>query len=335
MSQDLLDAARAALASGHKGAARTMLMQLARDPAGARNGEVWHLLAQVLDDPAQRADCAQRAAKLSYVPPVPASGQAASPPAARPPQPATPAPAQPAPVTGQTVPLSSLPAGPDPLMLQQLGQAEVDIRQLEPQLHRVAQQLTWNVPKKQRAAYVAEHERLYNTLHNTYKHANMLRAQLGMPPLVPHPHDSTIAPGSPATGPAKAKGFSAGGLILAIVVACAFVGWAARDGRSSSPTTRTTTTSSSSVTVTYRVTGVGTRTADVTYTNAQGGTEQKKVVLPWQSSFSVPGSTRLFLYLSTQNNGSSGDISCDILLDGQAYKHSTSSGGYTIATCSQ
>lgn len=55
---ELLTAARSALQSGQRHAARTLLMQLVR--AEPRNGEAWHLLGQVVDDPRQKADCEGR-----------------------------------------------------------------------------------------------------------------------------------------------------------------------------------------------------------------------------------------------------------------------------------
>lgn len=81
----------------------------------------------------------------------------------------------------------------------------------------------------------------------------------------------------------------------------------------------------------YRVTGT-TSAASLTYENAQGGTEQKKVSVPWDTSFyAAPGA---FLYLSAQNEREVGSITCEILVDNKVVKTSTSGGGYTIASCS-
>jgi hypothetical protein len=41
-----------------------------------------------------------------------------------------------------------------------------------------------------------------------------------------------------------------------------------------------------------------------------------------------------FAYLSAQNTSAYGEITCEIVVDGQSFKKSTSDGGYTIASCS-
>lgn len=40
------------------------------------------------------------------------------------------------------------------------------------------------------------------------------------------------------------------------------------------------------------------------------------------------------LYFSAQNTGAVGDLTCEILVDGKAVAHNTSSGGYAIVQCS-
>jgi hypothetical protein len=88
---------------------------------------------------------------------------------------------------------------------------------------------------------------------------------------------------------------------------------------------------SSTYSITYRVKGT-TGSADLTYQNAQGGTEQKNVKPPWESKFTAkPGA---FLYVSAQNQWDAGSITCEILVDGTVVKTSTSDGGYKIASCS-
>lgn len=72
--------------------------------------------------------------------------------------------------------------------------------------------------------------------------------------------------------------------------------------------------------------------ASLTYRNATGGTEQKNVTVPWETSFTaLPGQ---FLYLSAQNTGSRGAVTCDILVNGQSIQSARAEGGYKIATCS-
>jgi hypothetical protein len=63
---ELLVAARTAVASNQRNVARGLLVQIVR--ADQTNGEAWHLLGQVLDDPAQKDECAQRARAAGYQP---------------------------------------------------------------------------------------------------------------------------------------------------------------------------------------------------------------------------------------------------------------------------
>jgi hypothetical protein len=83
--------------------------------------------------------------------------------------------------------------------------------------------------------------------------------------------------------------------------------------------------------VTYYVEG-STSSASLTYNNEQGGTQQEKVSVPWQKTFSMRGGN--FIYISAQNQESYGDITVRIVVDGKEFKRSNASGGYTIASAS-
>jgi hypothetical protein len=83
--------------------------------------------------------------------------------------------------------------------------------------------------------------------------------------------------------------------------------------------------------VTYRVKGTA-GSAKLTYRNAEGGTVQTSVRVPWESSFDAKGGS--FLYVSAQNEATAGSVTCEILLDGESRTTSTSSGAYVIAECS-
>ncbi len=83
--------------------------------------------------------------------------------------------------------------------------------------------------------------------------------------------------------------------------------------------------------ITYRVTGSA-GAAHLTYRNAEGGTVQQSVRIPWELSFDAKGGT--FLSVSAQNQGVAGSVTCEILLDGESRTTSTSSGAYVIAECS-
>lgn len=84
--------------------------------------------------------------------------------------------------------------------------------------------------------------------------------------------------------------------------------------------------------VIYRIGGTA-RSVDLTYTNAGGGTEQQNdKSVPWNNSFAAHGGQ--FLYVSAQNQGENGDVTCEIVLNGVVVKSSKSSGAYAIASCS-
>jgi hypothetical protein len=84
--------------------------------------------------------------------------------------------------------------------------------------------------------------------------------------------------------------------------------------------------------VEYKITGSA-NSVDVTYTNRDGGTSQESNVgVPWTKSFNID--CEEFLYISAQNQGSSGSVTARINVDGKKYKESTSTGAYVIASAS-
>lgn len=86
---------------------------------------------------------------------------------------------------------------------------------------------------------------------------------------------------------------------------------------------------STSHTVTYKIKGSAS-SVDVTYNNAQGGSQQiGNASVPWSQTFTADSGS--FLYLSAQNKGESGTVETEIDVDGKPRKQSQSSGGYTIA----
>lgn len=93
---------------------------------------------------------------------------------------------------------------------------------------------------------------------------------------------------------------------------------------------------SSTFTVTYRVSGYRASSppeGSIIYANEGGGTEmQGEERFPWEKSFSAkPGA---FIYVSVQNKHDYGSVKCEILVNGQVVKESSSNGAYVIATCS-
>lgn len=92
------------------------------------------------------------------------------------------------------------------------------------------------------------------------------------------------------------------------------------------------TTDSTPHTVRYSVEGSA-RGASLTYENAEGGTEQKDVSIPWQQSFSMKEGD--YVYISAQNMfGDDGSITTRIIVDGKEFKKSSSSGAYKISDVS-
>jgi hypothetical protein len=83
--------------------------------------------------------------------------------------------------------------------------------------------------------------------------------------------------------------------------------------------------------VTYRVSGT-TPSAGLTLQNASGGTEQKDVSLPWESSFKA--SDGQCVYISAQKSTEMGTIHCEILLNGSVVKSAEANAAYGIASCS-
>jgi hypothetical protein len=101
------------------------------------------------------------------------------------------------------------------------------------------------------------------------------------------------------------------------------------------PAPTATALPSGRVEVEYLVTTTGSGiNASLTWANATGGTEQHtSYVLPWNKVQSMrPGD---FVYISAQNNTQwQATITCEIKVNGQTIKRSTSSGGYAVVTCS-
>ena len=81
--------------------------------------------------------------------------------------------------------------------------------------------------------------------------------------------------------------------------------------------------------VTYQVTGLAQR-ASVTYWTADG-MEQRAVDLPWKRTFEAQ--EHQIISVVAQNEGDSGSIKCEILVNGKVTKTATSTGAYSLVTC--
>lgn len=83
--------------------------------------------------------------------------------------------------------------------------------------------------------------------------------------------------------------------------------------------------------VMYEITGSA-GSVSITLSNAQGGTEQGDYSLPFRVTISMHKGD--FVYISAQNNGETGSVTCKIWVNGVVWKESTSAGAYVIADCS-
>jgi hypothetical protein len=117
------------------------------------------------------------------------------------------------------------------------------------------------------------------------------------------------------------------GIVLLTFCACVVL-WQSGRTLSSLPSA---TLQATTYLVRYRVSGT-TSKASLTYQNPQGGTEQTVVDVPWEQLLTFRRGD--FVYLSAQNEQDHGSIVCEIWINGTKWKESTSSGGYTIASCS-
>jgi len=117
------------------------------------------------------------------------------------------------------------------------------------------------------------------------------------------------------------------GIVWLLVVIGLLLCWLLSQGGGDTPSS---TSSGTTYKVIYKITGTASR-ASLTYNNEQGGTEQTEVAIPWEKQFTVKRGE--FLYISAQNEGETGSVTCEIWVDGKKWKSSTSSGAYVIASC--
>lgn len=164
----------------------------------------------------------------------------------------------------------------------------------------------------------------------------------------PAPEGATVlrTPDADAAAPqGRPGGFGVvviGGVALVVVVFVVGLIGAVTSGKSSSPPTSTGNSytqlpnaAQPPPVVTYEVTGAA-NGASVTYSTPTG-TQQHDVTLPMQNTkggvVSFKADHGAFLYLSAQNQGDQGYVTCKIAVDGVTLSENTSSGAYAIATC--
>ena len=127
--------------------------------------------------------------------------------------------------------------------------------------------------------------------------------------------------------------------LSALAALCAIITWIATPRAPSPPrvvATRIPTRRPTSVfdvppEVYYVVEGTAS-SVSITLINAQGGTEQDDVPVPYKQQVRLDWGD--FAFISAQNRGERGSVTCQILVNGDVWRESTSSGAYKIATCS-
>lgn len=114
------------------------------------------------------------------------------------------------------------------------------------------------------------------------------------------------------------------GTAIVIVICCMCVAIGLNGSDTASPSLFT-----SGYQVKYVLTGTA-RSAMITYDNETGGMEQRDVNIPWTKEMTVELGAPLSLV--AQNNGT-GSITCEIWVNGEKRKTSTSTTQYGIVTC--
>lgn len=120
-----------------------------------------------------------------------------------------------------------------------------------------------------------------------------------------------------------------GGIIVVMLVCLCCVVISYLPTSTSSSESQSPNIFSTDVEVKYVINGSAS-SALITYFNETGGMEQINAGLPWSKNMTVPiGSS---LSLVAQNSGS-GSITCEIWMNGEKIKSSTSTAQYGVVTC--
>ena len=82
--------------------------------------------------------------------------------------------------------------------------------------------------------------------------------------------------------------------------------------------------------VTYKI-GGSARTGDITYSTPSGQEQAGDERLPWRRTFTARKGE--VLYVSAQNAGAAGTVTCEISINGKTVKRARSSGAYAVVTC--
>lgn len=145
-----------------------------------------------------------------------------------------------------------------------------------------------------------------------------------------------VTPAKRGTNPLVLLFALIGGVFVLVCFILPFLAGLFGDSDNSGPTSPTSrpreTARPSSYYVLYKITGTG-RAGDVTYENGEGGTEQADISIPWQKGETMEYGD--FVYISAQSGDDANrTITCEIRVNGDVFKTSTSTGRYVIASCS-
>jgi Mycobacterium membrane protein len=123
-------------------------------------------------------------------------------------------------------------------------------------------------------------------------------------------------------------------VVIAILAGISALSIAVDDGPSRSVVTGPPT--SNFRLVTYEVLGSAS-SVDTTERTPSGSRQQSNVAVPMTRESGGPVTYSMspgaFAYISAQNNGDTGVVTCRILVDGMVLAEVSSSGAYVIATC--
>ncbi|MGW6739708.1 MmpS family transport accessory protein [Streptomyces sp. NPDC055025] len=133
------------------------------------------------------------------------------------------------------------------------------------------------------------------------------------------------------------RGVAVVGVIAALIATWVYVADAGSSRADEGEETAVLTQVSASSQVEYRLTGSAAG-ADLTFTDgreqiSQAAGKAVPLVTADGGGIDFMAARGTSLYLSAQNTGDAGDLTCQIVVDGVVVAENTSSGGYTIVTC--
>ena len=128
-------------------------------------------------------------------------------------------------------------------------------------------------------------------------------------------------------------------VIVGLLLAACSGGGGSSPTDEDSPAPAVTEESASRV-VTYEVTGDGTKAGSITYLTFNGGSSSQQqemdAAIPWTKEVAIddPGLFTSSIFSLVAQAGDGTTISCKITADGEVIQEATSTGQYSVVTCS-